>query len=174
MRKSFLLPGLCSVLMLILAVSTDAQTKENFAGTWVLDKSKSELTQMMQNLEGITWNITQDEKQISREQKFEGASGSGRGGMIGNVPLTVKLDGSETVTDAPRISGKRTATSKLTGDGKILEVSVVTTGSFQGNEIKSTTTEHWELTEGGKVLKVHQKVDGTRGTFESKMIFNKK
>jgi hypothetical protein len=172
MRKSCLIPGLCSVLMLILSVSAGAQTKENFAGTWELDKSKSELTQMMQNLESITWNITQDEKQVFREQKVEGSTASGR--VIGNVPLTVKLDGSETVTDVPRISGKSTARSKLAGDGKILEVSVVTTGSSQGNEIKATRTEHWELTEGGKVLKVHQKVDGTRGTFESKMVFNKK
>jgi hypothetical protein len=176
MKKPFLLLGLCAVFMLTLFVSADAQTKPagaNFAGTWMLDKSKSELSQMMQNLDGVTWVITQDDKQLAREQKFEGGPGGGRG-MIGNVPLTVKLDGSETSTDAPRISGKRTARSQWQGDGKILEVSVVTTGSFEGNEIKSTVTEHWELAEGGQVLKVHQKTEGTRGTFESKMVFNKK
>jgi hypothetical protein len=176
MKKRFLLLGSCAVLLLCLFVSADAQTKPagaNFAGTWVLDKAKSELSPMMRNFDGVTWVITQDDKQLTREQKFEGGPGGGRG-RIGNVPLTVKLDGSETSTDAPAISGKRTAKSNWQGDGKILEVNVVTTGSFQGNDIKSTTTEHWELAEDGKVLKVHQKIEGTRGNFESKMIFNKK
>jgi hypothetical protein len=176
MKKPFLSFGLCAVFMLTLFAFADAQTKPagaNFAGTWLLDKAKSELPQMMQNLNGVTWEISQDDKQITREQKFEGGPGGSRG-MVGNVALTVKLDGSETSTDAPRISGKRTAKANWQADGKILEVSTVTTGSFNGNEIKSTTTEHWELAEGGKVLKVHQKIEGTRGNFESKMVFNKK
>jgi hypothetical protein len=173
MKKPFLSLGMCAVFMLTLFVFADAQTKPagaNFAGTWALDKTKSELSPMMRNFDSVTWIITQDDKQLTREQKLEG----GRGGMMGNVPLTVKLDGSETSTDAPAISGKRIAKSTWQGDGKILEVNVVTTGSFQGNDIKSTTTEHWELAEGGKVLKVHQKIEGTRGTFEAKMVFNKK
>jgi hypothetical protein len=176
MKKPFLFLGLCAVFMLTLFVSADTQTKPagaNFAGTWVLDKTKSELPQMMQNIDGVTWVITQDDKELTREQQFEGGPGGARG-MIGNVALTVKLDGSETSTDAPRISGKRTAKANWQDDGKILEVSAVTTGSFNGNEIKATTTEHWELAEGGKVLKVHQKVEGTRGSFELKMVFNKK
>jgi hypothetical protein len=168
MKKTFL-PFLCAFFMLFLVVSADAQTKPNFAGTWVLDKTKSELPQMMQNFGGLTWEITQDDKQITRDQKFEGG-----GGMAANVPLTIKLDGSETVTDAPRISGKRTVKASWQGDGKILELSSVTTGTIQGNEIKSTTTEHWELDEGGKVLKVQQKVESTRGNFETKLVFNKK
>jgi hypothetical protein len=173
MKKPFLSFGLCAVFMLTLFVFADAQTKPagaNFAGTWVLDKAKGELSPITRNFDSVTWIITQDDKQLTREQKFEG----GRGGMRGNVPLTVKLDGSETSIDAPAISGKRVAKSTWQGDGKILEVNVVTTGSFQGNDIKSTITEHWELVEGGKVLNVHQKVEGTRGNFESKMVFNKK
>jgi hypothetical protein len=176
MKKPFLLLGSCAVLLLCLLVSVDAQTKPagaNFAGTWVLDKAKSELAPLMQHFEGVTWEITQDDKQITREQNFAGGPGGGRR-MIGNVPLTVKLDGSEVSTDAPAISGKRIAKSNWQGDGKILEVSVTTNGSFQGNDIKSMTTEHWELAEGGKVLKVHRKIEGTRGNFESKMVFNKK
>jgi hypothetical protein len=135
MKKPFLLLGLCAVFMMTLFVSADAQTKPagaNFAGTWVLDKAKSELSPMMRNFDSITWIITQDDKQLTREQKFEG----GRGGMMGNVPLTVKLDGSEASTDAPAISGKRIAKSNWQGNGKILEVNVVTTGSFQGNDTK--------------------------------------
>jgi hypothetical protein len=176
MKKPFLSLSSCAVLLLCLFVSADAQTKPagaNFAGTWVLDKAKSELSPMMRNFAGVTWVISQDDKQLTREQKFEGGPGGSRG-MIGNVPLTIKLDGSEASTDAPAISGKRTVKANWQGDGKILEVNVVTTGSFQGNDIKSTTTEHWELAEDGKVLKVHQKIEGTRGNFESKMVFNKK
>ena len=165
MKKTFL-------LLLCLFVSAAAQTKANFAGTWVLDKSKSELPPLMQHLEGVTWEIKQDDKEITRDQKFAGPQGGGPGAMVANVPLTFKLDGSETVTEAPRISGKRTV--KSSWQGSVLEVSSVTTGSMQGTAIKSTTTEHWELEEDGKVLKVQQKVEGTRGTYETKMVFNKK
>jgi hypothetical protein len=176
MKKSFLSLGLCAVFTMTLFVSADAQTKPagvNFAGTWTLDKTKSELPQMMQNFDGVTWVITQDDKELTREQKFEGIPAGARS-MRGSVVLTVKLDGSETSLDAPRISGKRVAKANWQGDGKILEVTAVTTGSINGNDIKVTTTEHWELAEGGNVLKVHQKVEGTRGNFESKMVFNKK
>jgi hypothetical protein len=156
-----------------------AQKGADFSGTWVLDKTKSEgLPPRIQGAESVSWVIAQDDKQVTREEKVEGmqAGQGGRGGgmMGGGGPLTVKLDGGETSTDRPQISGKSVTKSKWMDGGKILEVSSVTTGNFQGNDFKATTTEHWELAEGGKVLKVHRTTESPRGTVESKMVFNKK
>ncbi|MCI0338501.1 MAG: hypothetical protein L0226_13065 [Acidobacteria bacterium] len=178
MRKISLLVSLCSVLLLGLFVFAAAQSKASYAGTWALDKAKSEgLSQRLQGADSVSWVVTQDDKQLTREQKVEGGQGGqggGRGAGMGAGQLTVKLDGSETSTDRPQISGKSTTKATWQDGGKILEVSTVTTGNIQGNDFKATTTEHWELAEGGKVLKVHQKAESPRGTTESKMVFTKK
>ncbi|MBK6795897.1 MAG: hypothetical protein IPG76_03610 [Acidobacteria bacterium] len=188
MKKIFVSATLLAVMMIGLSAISFAQAKEaaNFAGTWALDKAKSEgLPPMMANAEGVTWVVTQDGGQLTREQKVEGApappaggpggGGGGRGGgMGGGAPMTVKLDGSESVTDVPRISGKSTTKVKWMDGGKMLEVSTVMSGSMGGNDFTATTTEHWELADGGKTLKVHRTSESPRGTQESKMVFTKK
>jgi hypothetical protein len=77
----------CALMIGVAAVS--AQKGANFAGTWELDKAKSQLPQMMvDNIKSATWTVTQDDKQLSREQKTERAEGAqggpggggGRGG----------------------------------------------------------------------------------------------
>jgi hypothetical protein len=54
----------------------------NFAGTWTLDKSKSQgLSQRMQGADSVQWVITQDAKQITIETKVTGGQpGGGPGG----------------------------------------------------------------------------------------------
>ncbi|MCI0662888.1 MAG: hypothetical protein L0220_17615 [Acidobacteria bacterium] len=173
MKRFIIVVCAFSFFMLGLLAANGAQKGVNFAGTWILDKAKSEgLQRAMQNAESVTWIVTQDEKQLSREQKAEGGQGGGRG--LGMGSMTLKMDGSETTTDVPQFSGKRTSKAKWLDGEKILEVSTVTTGNAQGNDFKFTSTEHWELAEGGKVLKVHRKSDSPQGPTESKMVFNKK
>src|SRR5690242_4641729 len=84
--------AVCStfVVLAALSVMASAQSKgANFAGTWTLDKSKSQLPQMMADrVQGGTWTITQDDKQLTREQKLdmaEGAGGGGGGGRGGGM-----------------------------------------------------------------------------------------
>jgi hypothetical protein len=171
-RSIIVICVLCSVMLGLLGVK-GAQKGTNFAGTWVLDKAKSEgLQRSMQNADSVTWIVTQDDKQLAREQKTEGGQGGGRGAGMGN--LTLNMDGSETTTDVPQFSAKRTVKAKWLDGEKILEVSTVTTGNAQGNDFKFTATEQWELAEGGKVLKVHRKFDSPQGAIDSKMVFNKK
>jgi hypothetical protein len=172
--------ALCALLIAVAAVS--AQKGANFAGTWELDKAKSQLPQMMaDNIKGATWTVTQDDKQLSREQKIEraegaqgGPGGGGRGGgmMGGGGQLTVKLDGSETTAENPR--GKSTTKAKWLNDGKTLEVNTVSNFSTPNGDITTTSVEHWELADGGKTLKVHRKQETPRGTQESTWVFTKK
>ena len=56
MRKLLFAFGLTSALVFALAAHAAAP---NFAGTWTLDKSKSQgLNQRLQNAESVTWNVT--------------------------------------------------------------------------------------------------------------------
>lgn len=178
--------AVCSVFTLLLGLSAVAlaQKGANFAGTWELDKAKSQLPgRQAEMIQSITWTITQDANQLSRDQKMErnpnaqapggGApgGGGGRGGMMGGGgPLTIKLDGSETKTETER--GK--SSSKATWQGSTLEIKSSNTFNGPNGEMTMTTTEHWELADGGKTLKVHRVSESPRGPQESTMVFTKK
>jgi len=170
--------------MMIGVAAVSAQKGANFAGTWELDKGKSQLPEMFaNNLTSMTWTVTQSETELKIEPKAEmaqtgggGGGGGGRGGGGGfNQPSTYKLDGSETTTDLTgRMTGKVTRKAKWSSDGKGLELSAVTKGDFNGNAFTNTRTEQWELADGGKALKVHIKSESQRGTQESTYVFAKK
>ncbi|MFN0111891.1 MAG: hypothetical protein ACKVZH_23780 [Blastocatellia bacterium] len=188
----------CGAIALLLTLSAVASAqKASFAGAWELDKSKSQLPgRQAEMIQSMTWTITQDAAQLTREQKQErnpnaagpgggappaGAppaggpppgGGGGRGGMMGGGggPLTVKLDGSETKTENER--GK--SSTKATWQGSVLEIKTTGTFNTPNGEMTTTTTEHWELTDGGKGLKVHRVTETPRGPQESTMVFTKK
>ena len=83
MRKLLCALGIISALTFSLAVQAAAP---NFAGTWTLDKSKSQnLSQRMQNAD-ISWTITQTDKTITIEEKVTGGPGGGPGGGGGAAP----------------------------------------------------------------------------------------
>src|SRR3989442_12051263 len=109
MKRLFLMAGLMAAFML-LVVAASAQ-KASFAGTWSLDKSKSQgLSQRIQGADKVTWTVTQDDKIIAIDQKVEGGQppaggggGTGGGGGMGGGggggargpggPPSYKLDG---------------------------------------------------------------------------------
>ena len=75
MRKLLYAFGLTSALVFALAAQAAAP---NFAGTWTLDKSKSQgLSQRVQNAESVSWVITQTDKDITIEEKIAGGGGPG-------------------------------------------------------------------------------------------------
>ena len=191
MRKLFYAFGLTSVLVFALAAYAAAP---NFAGTWTLDKSKSQgLSQRIQNAEGVSWVITQTDKEITVEEKIQGGGGpggpggppaggapagggpggGGRGGMMGAMgPRSYNLDGSETTGEAGR--GKFARKATLSSDGKTLEL--VNKNMFtgqDGNEITVTSTDKLSLSADGKVLTVARHSETPRGAQDSTMVFNK-
>ena len=77
MRKLLYAFGLTSALVFVLAAHAAAP---NFAGTWTLDKSKSQgLNPRWQNAESVSWVITQTEKEITIDEKVTGGGGPGGG-----------------------------------------------------------------------------------------------
>lgn len=186
MRKIILgVTTVCVLLSGVLAVSAAAPT--NFAGTWALDKSKSEgLPPNASALESLTLTVAQDAQQITVDSKAtmgaqpDAAGGPGQGGGrgrgMGMFPpnSSYKLDGTETTTDNPGGRGG-TTTSKATwkDGGKTLELKRVGKFSFQGNDVTVTTTEDWTLSADGKTLTIKRTTESPRGTQNSTLVFNK-
>lgn len=174
MKKIFFAASLLGALMFALAVSAAAPT--NFAGTWALDKGKSQgLSQRMQGAD-ITWVITQDAKQISIEQKVSGGDtagggGGGRGAGFGG-PQAYSLDGSESSGEMGQ-GGKWVRKATWSSDGSTLELNSKTTFTGQQGEITSTTTQKLALSGDGKVLTVNRHSEGGRTAGDSTLVFNK-
>src|SRR5215831_1187016 len=132
MRRLFLIGGMMVAFVIAVVASSAAA---NFAGTWALDKSKSQgLSQRMQNADSVTWTITQDDKTISIDEKVTGGQPAGGGGMGGGrppgPPPVYNLDGKEVTSDVTFGQNTGKATSKATWSGDTLELSRKTT--FQG------------------------------------------
>jgi hypothetical protein len=193
MRK--LLCALTVMSALVIAVAVHAAAPANFAGTWTLDKSKSQgLSPRMQNAESVSWVITQTEKEITIEEKVTGgnppaggapgAGGPGGGGPAGGGqgrgmggfggPRTFNLDGSET---SGEMGGGRPAKfvrkATVSADGKTLDLSSKVTFQGPDGEIVSTTTEKLVLSADGKGLTVSRHAESPRGTQDSTLVFNK-
>ena len=161
MKKLLLTGGLVGCLFALVWAAVPGP---DFSGTWALDKAKSEgLPQQMAN-QDISWVITVADKTLKKEIK---------GGMIAQTE-NYKLDGTEVSEDAPL--GQFTAKAKRAAKvmGEMLELKSVLTGEFNGNAFTATTTQHLELADGSKTLKVHQTRESTRGNQESKLVFTKK
>jgi len=167
MKKLLIVCGLVGAF--VIGFWSVSAAPSNFAGTWVLDKSKSEGLQGAMANADVTWVVTQDDKQLSYDSKISG------GGQDFTQNYIYKLDGSETTADVTgRLPGKATRKAKWMDDGKILELNQVLNANFQGNDVTITTKDHWELADGGKALKVHRTTESPRGTQEVKYTFNKK
>ena len=194
MRKLLYAFGLTSAL--VFALAAHAAAPPNFAGTWTLDKSKSQgLNQRVQNAESVSWVITQTDKEITIEEKIAGGAppaggppmgtaagssgiGSGPGGPQGGGPgrgmmgpRTFNLDGSETTGEMGR--GKFARKATLSSDGKTLEL--VSKMTFQGpdGEVVSTSSDKLTLSDDGKVLTVVRHSESPRGAQDSTLVFNK-
>lgn len=181
MKRLFLIAGLMTAFG--LAVLAASAASANFAGSWSLDKAKSQgLSQGMMNAESVTWTITQDDKQISIDSKVvagqpaagatpagPGAGGGRGGGPMG--PRTFSLDGKEAITEAQ--GGTNTTKATWSSDGKTLELSSVRAGSRDGQDFKFTTNEKLSLSGDGKALTVARHSESPRGPQDSTMVFNK-
>lgn len=159
-----------AICALVVGVLAGGAASTNFAGTWALDKQKSQgLQGPMANFD-ITMTVAQDEKQITVETKLSGGDRE-----IPAQKAAYNLDGSETTAETTGfMAGKGTYKAKWLDDGKNLELHSVVKGNRDGNEFTRTLTDRWELAEGGKVLKVVRKGENRNGPYEQSLVFNKK
>jgi hypothetical protein len=186
MRKFFCALTVTSALLFALAVHAAAPA--NFAGTWTLDKSKSQgLNPRQQNAESVSWVITQTDKDITIEEKVTGGNppaggppggapggGGGQGGGRGmgmGGPRTFNLDGSETATENER--GKTVRKATVSADGKTIELSSKSTFQGPNGEMSLTSNDKLVLSADGKSLTVTRHSESPRGAQDSTLVFNK-
>lgn len=183
MRK--LLCALTVMSALVIAVAVQAAAPANFAGTWTLDKSKSQgLSPRQQNAESVSWVITQTEKEITIEEKVTGGNppagggpgggggqgGPGRGMGMGG-PRTFNLDGSETATENER--GKTVRKATVSADGKTIELSSKSTFQGPNGEVTLNSNDKLQLSADGKTLTVNRHSESPRGTQDATLVLNK-
>lgn len=182
MKKLIIAAGLITALALA-AFGTTGGLPVSFAGTWTLDKAKSQgLDQRMQNAESVTCVITQDDNTVSVEWKIAGGQpqgGPGGGGGMGGGrgaggPRTYNLDGKEATSEAGgQMGGTNTLKATWSDATKTLELMFVRAGNFNGNDFKATTTDKMSLSADGKVLTVNRHAESPRGAQDSTLVFNK-
>lgn len=179
MKKLIVAAGLITALALA-AFGTTGGLPVSFAGSWTLDKEKSQgLNQRFQNAEKVTCVITQTDTTISVEWKVEGgqppAGGPGGGGGRGPAgPQTYNLDGKEVSSEAGgQMGGTNTVKATWSDATKTLELSSVRAGSFNGQDFKATQTDKMSLSADSKVLTITRHAESPRGTQDSTMVFNK-
>jgi len=178
MKRLFLIAGMMGALALAIVASSMAAA--NFAGTWALDKAKSQgLSQRMQGADKVTWTITQDDKTISIEQKVEGGQPTGGGGGGGGGgrgpagPTTYNLDGKEVTADQAMGQATAKVTSKATWAGSDLELSRKSVFQGQNGEVTTSNTQELSLSADGKVLTAVVHSESPRGPQDSTLVFNK-
>ena len=181
MKKLIIAAGLITALALA-AFGTTGGLPVSFAGSWTLDKAKSQgLDQRMQNAESVTCVITQDDNTISVEWKIAGGqppagAPSGGGGMGGGRgpagPRTYNLDGKEVTSEGP-MSSTNAVKATWSDATKTLELSTVSTGNRDGQEFKITRVDKLSLSADGKVLTINRHSESPRGAQDSTLVFNK-
>ena len=192
MKRLFLIGGLATAFLLVV-VAASAQ-KANFAGTWVLDKSKSQnINPRWQGADKVTLVIAQDDKTITMEPaKVEGGQpagggggagagagagggggtggGGGRGGGGFGGPQSYNLDGKEVTSEQQMQQGTVQRTMKATMSGDALELMSKSVFGDRTN----TTTQKLSLSDGGKTLTiVTHREGGQQQTPDSTAVYAK-
>lgn len=162
MRKLLCALSLISALVFSLAVHAAAPT--SFAGTWTLDKSKSQgLSQRIQGVDSLAWTITQTDKTITIEEKVTGGQGGGPGGAApGAAPSGAPPAGGPPAGGAPPGAGQgggqgggRGMGGGMGGPRTFNLDGTETSGETMGGRAKFVRTSKWSS--DNKTLELTQK-----------------
>lgn len=181
MKRLFMIAGMMAAFLLVV-VTASAQNA-NFAGTWSLDKAKSQgLSPRDQGADKVTLTITQDAKTISLDRKVEGGqppAGGGGGGTGGGGggggrgpagPQSYNLDGKEVSSEMTFGQNTGTRTTKATVSGGTLELMTKIVVGDRNN----TTTQKLSLSGDGKTLTVMtHREGGQQPTPDSTAVYTK-
>ncbi|MEO6725670.1 MAG: hypothetical protein ABIU20_02970 [Blastocatellia bacterium] len=170
--RSMKFRAMCALILLAMSIAGFGQVKSSvpkFAGTWVLNRAKSEgLTGGLGDAE-VRLIVAQDGKQLSAEQKT-----IIRGREQPSREMNYKLDGSETEAEVVRpLAGTMKLTARWIESRKTLELSSTITGESEGKQVNITTKEQWQLIGKGNALKIERTRHSPQGTQIFKLFFEK-
>jgi hypothetical protein len=160
--------------LIVLAVGlASAQGKVNFSGTWVLDKSKSDVSEllgtgeraeklqdasliMVVKQEGTTLRVTRTLK-VEGEEKQR--------------TFMYRTDGAKTTNTSPR---GRSIDSKASWEGKNLVIVSTSELTILWKEFSANIKEVWSLSPDGKTLTIDAQIHSPRGDQRVKALFDKR
>jgi TonB family protein len=171
-----------TAIVYLLAISAFAQNRTDFSGNWELNTVESKMDERMR-IESMTMKVDQTEKDITvgtwtkRSMPTNGGTEGSGGGKSNVTPqaLTYSLEGKETKAEVGggMMAGTATLTASMESDGK-LNLSSTRNINTQMGAMTITVKETWELTDGGKTLRIARTMETPRGTQNSEMVFTKK
>lgn len=169
--KLMMLFSLTLMAALISPVLINAQTgKTNFAGSWVMNASKSTTPQGGggggQRMGGGDFVANQDANMLTVVR-----TRTGQDGQATTTTMKYTLDGKESVNTSPRGDSKSTA--KWSADGKSLTISTSRTIDMNGETRTMTSTEVWTLTDP-KTISIVTTRQGQNGEVKTTMVYDKK
>ena len=156
------------ILLACLALSITAQSKANFSGTWLLDRSKSDIQQMRNMADaqhaGLTMVVDQQGNtlHVTRTFKIEGEARQ--------EAHTYKTDGTETTNTGLR--GESVAT-KANWDGDQLVILSTRKVSMLVREVTVESKGIWRLSPDGKTLTIEGTIHAPRGEQRMRLVFDK-
>ncbi|HLL76195.1 MAG TPA: hypothetical protein VK421_13155 [Pyrinomonadaceae bacterium] len=168
--RSRLLKACVALAALALGASAAAAAKANFAGTWVLDLSRSE-GQFPPGLEQ-TYTITQEGDKLDLSLKQKTPQGER------TLTDTIVLDGKQVAFNPPPPppnqpqprNGKRTARWLADGGVEIIDTWDIDT---QDGPDTFEMKRKWTLAPDGKTFTIEQNFKGTYGLSQTKRVFVK-
>lgn len=170
--------GLVLVLVALVVAVGVAQSKPNLAGSWVIDKAKSDAPMMGRGPGGggggrgpggggggevpdITLTITQTDKALTIDRQMGDQS----------QKITLKLDGTDSVNPGMR-GGEMKSTARLDGSTIVNEGSQSV--STPRGDMTIETKEVYSVSADGKVLTIETTSKTPRGEQTRKQVFAKK
>lgn len=137
------------VLLSFSTVAGQARKMDSFSGSWLRDEA---VQQDGLVLARVTWQVAFDEKVMTLTER----------NPAGTVARTVRynLDGTETKESKPeRVHKFRWDSAK-----QVIQLSATMFGSDNPPTMGMIITETWQLTDGGKILKVLRELEPTDKT----------
>jgi hypothetical protein len=164
------LSGLSLVSLAVVLVS--AQGKVNFSGTWILDKSKSDVSQFMgigedaEKAQNTSMTMVVDQQgtslRVTRTLKTQGEERK--------EIHTYKINGGETTNTGFR---GETVVARAFWEGDKLVVVSTRTKRVLMKDISAESRGVWSLAPDGKTLTIAAQVNSPRGEQRVKAVFDK-
>ncbi len=165
-----------AAILCLFSISVFSQEKSNFSGNWILDKSKSKLSEH-QPIESMKIKATRTatDLNVETELKNAGANPSNENTVrLSNTGAVVyKLDGSETIMEVDSPMGKVPVSRKAEFNSNKIKTLTIRTINTPNGQVNITTAETWELLEDGKVLKIIRTIPVRGVDTVIEMVFNK-
>ena len=167
-RSSF--TGVFLTALLLIFVLTSARfAKTDFTGEWALSKEKSKLTEGGMRIVYTKLKVTQTGSDLNIARTAQTQDG-----QEFEMEEKITLDGKESANSFFDGMVNKKSTIKWSADEKAMTITSAIVFSRDGNEVKTTATETWDLSKTPGALTIESASSSPNGEFKDTYVFTKK